>query len=86
MASGQALALNGGVGTSTLTIKATLPGNGAGYTFNAGTATGAVGVLNVNTGTYALAGDPGDHLGQPDRERQRRRDRHLRRRRGRGRP
>ncbi len=58
LATGQALAVNGGVGTSTLTIKATLPSSGAGYTFNAGTASGDVGVLNVNTGTYALAGDP----------------------------
>ena len=59
LASGQTLTVNGGVGTTTFAVRATLPNNGAGYVFDAGTAAGDAGVLTVTVGPYALpAGDP----------------------------
>jgi hypothetical protein len=56
---GEAVIVNGGVGTTSLYYKGQLPNNGAGYAFNAGTAAGDYGTLYVQGGTYNLAGDPG---------------------------
>ena len=75
LASGQTLTVNGGVGTTTFAVRATLPNNGAGYVFDAGTAAGDAGVLTVTVGPLRPAGRrPGGDVGQPDAERQRRHD------------
>ncbi len=57
-AAGQTVTFNGGLGTSSFTLRAVLPNNGAGYTYNAGTAAGDVGTLGINVGPYTLSGDP----------------------------
>ena len=59
-ATGEAVTFNGGVGSSSFIFDGQLPNNGAGYVFNAGTAAGDNGTINVEGGTYDLpAGDPG---------------------------
>jgi len=57
--SNETLTFNGGTGVTTLSIDDPLPNSGVGTTFNAGTANGAIGVLNVNVGTWTFMGNPG---------------------------
>ncbi len=56
--SGQGLTFNGGTGNTSLLVRSTLPNNGIGTVFNAGTAVTDQNTLTVNTGTWTFAGDP----------------------------